>query len=144
MIWNDTVMFDRIGSNDLKSENVRFRFEYSSISLANRLYIDNIRIGEESDLLINSNSNEFRLNVFPNPITDNTNPYVSFETLKEGNINIRICNVLGTEVKSIIDETLNKGSHSKELNLKDIKEGVYFITIMFDGNVMKTTKLIVQ
>ena len=144
MIWNDTVMFDRIGSNDLKSENVRFRFEYTSISLANRLYIDNIRIGEESDLLINSNSNEFRLNVFPNPVTNNTNPYVSFETLKEGEVNVRIYNVIGTEVKSIIDENLNKGSYSKELNLKDIKEGIYFITIMFDGNVMKTTKLIVQ
>ena len=121
MIWNDTVMFDRIGSNDLKSENVRFRFEYTSISLVNRLYIDNIRIGEESDLLINSNSNEFRLNVFPNPITDNTNPYVSFETLKEGNINIRIFNVLGTEIKSIIDETLNKGSHSKAIKSQEHK-----------------------
>ena len=54
MIWNDTVMYDRIGSNDLKSENVRFRFEYTSLSLTNRLYIDNIRIGEESDLLIKS------------------------------------------------------------------------------------------
>ena len=65
MIWNDTVMYDRIGSNDLKSENVRFRFEYTSVSLTNRLYIDNIRIGEEADLLIKPTSfNRFGLSVY--------------------------------------------------------------------------------
>ena len=84
MIWNDTVMYDRIGSNDLKSENVRFRFEYTSLSLTNRLYIDNIRIGEESDLLINPTSfNRFGLSVYPNPSINNSTSIVMFETLKK-------------------------------------------------------------
>ena len=90
MIWNDTVMYDRIGSNDLKSENVRFRFEYTSVSLTNRLYIDNIRIGEESDLLINPSSvNRFGLSVYPNPSTHNDKSFVMFETSKKGNVDVK-------------------------------------------------------
>ena len=145
MIWNDTVMYDRIGSNDLKSENVRFRFEYTSVSLANRLYIDNIRIGEEADLLINPTSiNRYGLSVYPNPSTENSKSFVMFETLSEGNVDVRMYNVVGSEVKLILNKNLQKGHHSHEFNLEDIEEGVYFISILVDGKLMETTKVVVQ
>ena len=145
MIWNDTVMYDRIGSNDLKSENVRFRFEYTSVSLANRLYIDNIRIGEEADLLIKPTSyNRYGLSVYPNPSTGNSTSIVMFETLREGNIDVRMYNVVGSEVKLILNKKLQKGFHSHEFNLEDIQEGVYFISILVDGKLMETTKIVVH
>ena len=145
MIWNDTVMYDRIGSNDLKSENVRFRFEYTSLSLTNRLYIDNIRIGEEADLLIKPTSeNRFGLSVYPNPSTHYDKSFVMFETSKEGNIDVKMYNVLGSEVKNILNKSLQKGFHSFDLSLEDIEEGVYFISILEDGKVMETTKIVVQ
>ena len=127
MIWNDTVMYDRIGSNDLKSENVRFRFEYTSLSLTNRLYIDNIRIGEESDLLIKSTSeNRFGLSVYPNPSNHNDKSFVMFETSKNGNIDVKLYNVLGSEVKSILNKNLQKGHHSHEFNLEDIRRSLFY------------------
>ena len=130
MIWNDTVMYDRIGSNDLKSENVRFRFEYTSLSLTNRLYIDNIRIGEEADLLIKPTSeNRFGLSVYPNPSTHYDKSFVMFETSKEGNIDVKMYNVLGSEVKNILNKSLQKGFHSFDLSLEDMKKE--FILFLF-------------
>ena len=128
-----------------QSENVRFRFEYTSVSLTNRLYIDNIRIGEEADLLIKPTSfNRFGLSVFPNPSTNNSTSFVMFETSNKGNVDVIIYNLLGSEVKSILNKNLQKGFHTHALNLEDIEEGVYFISILVDGKVMETTKIVVQ
>jgi len=143
IIWNDTVMYDRLGSNDLKSNNVRFKFEYTVVSLANRLYIDNIRIGEESDLLMNSTySSRFGLSVYPNPSTENSQ--VIFETSKKGNVEVNLYNILGSEVKTILNKELEQGTHYEEINLENIEKGIYFISIVLEGKVMETTKIIVQ
>lgn len=143
VLWNDTIMYDRIGSNDLKSENVRFKFEYTVLSLANRLYIDNIRIGEEADLLKSpTNSSRFGLSVYPNPSEDKS--YVIFETSTKGNVDVRMYNVLGAEVKTILNENLDSGFHSKEVDLENIEEGIYFISIIKDGKVLESTKIVVK
>ena len=67
-----------------------------------------------------------------------------FETLREGNIDVRMYNVVGSEVKLILNKNLQKGHHSHEFNLEDIEEGVYFISILVDGKLMETTKVVVQ
>ena len=67
-----------------------------------------------------------------------------FETSKDGKIDVKMYNVIGSEVKNILNKNLQKGHHSHELNLEDIEEGVYFISILEDGKVMETTKIIVQ
>ena len=67
-----------------------------------------------------------------------------FETSKEGNIDVKMYNLLGSEVKNIINKSLQKGFHSFDLSLEDIEEGVYFISILEDGKVVETTKIVVQ
>ena len=67
-----------------------------------------------------------------------------FETLKKGNVDVIIYNLLGSEVKSILNKNLQKDSTLIPLNLEDIEEGVYFISILVDGKVMETTKIVVQ
>ena len=143
IVWNDTVMYDRIGNNDLKSSNVRFRFEYNVLSLANRLYIDNIRIGEESELLMTTtNSSRFGLSIYPNPSTEKSQ--VLFETSSKATVDIRMFNILGKEIKSIFNEEVDSGFYSEEIDLSNIDEGIYFISILIDGKVYETTKIVVQ
>ena len=53
-------------------------------------------------------------------------------------------NLLGSEVKSYSKQKFTKRIPFFELNLEDIEEGVYFISILLDGKVMETTKIVVQ
>ena len=143
MTWNTAVMIDEIGSNDLKSPNVRFKFEYQVSSLANRLYIDNIRIGEAADLsLVTNTANKLALSVYPNPTNNNVN--VIFELDKNTNIEVKMYNVLGSEVATLISNEMEEGYHSVHLNLDDIEEGLYFISIISEGVMMETKPLVVQ
>ena len=143
MNWNTEIMYDQVGSNDLKSPNVRFKFEYSVSSLVNRLYIDNIRIGEVSDLnLSNDLISEYRLSVFPNPATQKTN--ILFQSIDVGNLDVKLFNVLGNEVFNISDNKVIVGYNSFELNLDNIVEGIYFVSVIKEGVVIETKKLFVQ
>ena len=143
VIWNDTVMYDRIGSNDLKSENVRFKFEYFVGGLSNRLYIDNIRIGEADDLsLVSHPINKLALSVYPNPSNSSSN--VIFETHQDGNISIKLLDILGSEVANLYNEDLNHGHHALDLDLSSIESGIYFISVIFDNKITETTKVIIQ
>ena len=141
--WNTAVMFDEIGFNDLKSPNVRFKFEYQVSSLANRLYIDNIRIGEASDLsLVTNTVNKLSLSLYPNPTNNNVN--VIFELEENTNIEVKMYNVLGSEVSTLISNEMEEGYHSVQINLDDIEDGLYFVSIVSDGVVIETKQLVVQ
>jgi hypothetical protein len=141
--WNTAVMFDEIGSNDLKSPNVRFKFEYQVSSLANRLYIDNIRIGEAADLsLVNNTANRLSLSVYPNPTNNNVN--IIFELEENTNIEVKMYNILGSEVSTLISDEMEEGYHSVQINLDDIEDGLYFVSIVSDGVVVETKPLVVQ
>ena len=143
MIWNDTVMFDQIGVNNLKSDNVRFRFEYTVASLANRLYIDNIRVGEASNLMITPNpSSQFALSIYPNPTTDHTQ--ILFNSANNGFVTIKMYDILGAEVLTLFNNSVEEGHNSFNINLENIEEGLYFISMISEGQVIETTKILVQ
>jgi len=143
IVWNDTVMFDRIGSNDLKSDNVRFKFEYFVGGLSNRLYIDNIRIGEADDLsLITQPVNKLGLSIYPNPSNSSSN--IIFETNRNGNVLIKIHDILGSEVTDLYHDDLSKGHHSLDLDVSNIESGVYFISVIFDNKISETKKVIIH
>ena len=142
-VWNDTVMFDRIGSNDLKSDNVRFRFTYFVQAPSNRLYIDNIRIGEADDLSLNQQTvNRIGLSTYPNPSKEKTN--IIFNLQEEMDLEIKIYNILGSEVSNFSLLNLNAGYHSYETSISDFEEGIYFISIFSKHKLEGTTKLIIQ
>jgi len=136
-------MFDEVGSNDLKADNVRFKFEYNVSSIVNRLYIDNIRIGEAADLeLTTSNTSRVGLSVYPNPTTEKSN--VLFTLDKNSDIEIKLFNILGSEVSSVIHDGLISGPQSIEIDLSNIERGVYFVSVLTEGTVLETTKLIID
>ena len=142
LTWNTAVMFDEIGSNDLKSPNVRFKFEYQVSSLVNRLYIDNIKIGEAADLsLSNSNISE-RFSFYPNPTNNNLS--VIFELAENRNIEVKIYNVLGKEISTLISNNMEEGYHSLDVDLGNVDSGLYFVSIISEGVVIETKSLVVQ
>jgi hypothetical protein len=61
---------------------------------------------------------------YPNPFNPST--LVKFDILKEGNVALKVYDVTGREVKTLINENMSPGSYSITINLNDYSSGVYF------------------
>ncbi|HQI42282.1 MAG: hypothetical protein B6D44_08780 [Ignavibacteriales bacterium UTCHB2] len=76
---------------------------------------------------------------FPNPFNPNTTitfflPEAQYTTLK-------IYNVLGKEVKTVVNENLKEGYHSVDINMSNEPSGVYLYSLSA-GNFRETKKLL--
>jgi hypothetical protein len=61
---------------------------------------------------------------YPNPFNPSTT--IKFDLAKNGFVSIKIFDVLGREIKSLVNDNLNKGSYEVSFNAGDISSGVYF------------------
>ncbi|MBC8265701.1 MAG: T9SS type A sorting domain-containing protein [Flavobacteriales bacterium] len=138
--WNDSIMYDRIGTNALKSENIRFKFEYVTNGSSNNFYLDNIQIGEESSLLQNVNENNARLEIFPNPT--NGEATIVLENLNDMNVQVELVNILGAEVMLLYTGTVVNKYHAIDANLSNLENGIYFVNVFSDGKSVVTDKII--
>lgn len=77
----------------------------------------------------NSSSSEYLskddyLYSYPNPVKDYTN--IVFSVSSRAKVNIRIFDVLGMQVASVINEYMPEGEHTINWNTSDLKPGIYF------------------
>ncbi|MFI5406699.1 MAG: PKD domain-containing protein, partial [Nitrososphaerales archaeon] len=67
---------------------------------------------------------------YPNPFNPSTN--IKFDLPEESNVSLKIYNVLGEEIVTILNETLKAGSHSVQWNARNLSSGIYFYKIESD------------
>lgn len=67
---------------------------------------------------------------YPNPFNPSTR--ISFNLTSRDFVTLKIYNVLGTEVATLIDEDLEAGYHEVDFNAEGLTSGVYFYTISSD------------
>jgi mannose/cellobiose epimerase-like protein (N-acyl-D-glucosamine 2-epimerase family) len=84
---------------------------------------------------------------YPNPFNPLTKikftiPASTFKTNKEEGIAvlIRVYDVLGREVKTLLNEVLRSGEHEITFDGKDLSSGIYFC-VFHSGGLTKTTKM---
>lgn len=83
----------------------------------------------------------FKLNpVYPNPFNPETN--ITFEVPKASNIKINLYNILGKEVKILINNTLKSGIYNLKLESGELASGIYFVSMFADNNLINTQKII--
>lgn len=88
----------------------------------------------------NFTPNEFVLNQnFPNPFNSTTT--ISYNIKNPARVTIRIFNVLGIHVATIVDEYKPSGSFSVSWKANDLSSGVYYIQMNADGNLI-TKKMV--
>lgn len=85
-------------------------------------------------------SEEFSANVFPNPTSDNAT--LALLISKDEKVTIKIYNMLGAEVYTNTSN-LEKGIHNVDLNISDLKSGLYFVKVSV-GNKVSTEKLTIS
>ena len=75
---------------------------------------------------------------FPNPFNPNTN--ISFFIPGNQFVTLKIYNTLGKEVMTVVNENMELGYHSVDINLSNEPSGVYFYSLTA-GNFRATKKL---
>jgi len=76
------------------------------------------------------NSYELRQN-FPNPFNPTT--IISFDVPKPGMVKLKVYNVLGTEIATLVNEVKSAGSYDVEFKGANLTSGVYFYKLEANG-----------
>jgi hypothetical protein len=86
-------------------------------------------------------SNEFTLGQnSPNPFKNSTT--ISYNLPDAGFVSLKVYNVIGNEVASLVNSNQSKGSHTIQYNAQGLTSGVYYYTLRF-GDQVKSNKMFV-
>ncbi|MFZ1082004.1 MAG: T9SS type A sorting domain-containing protein [Candidatus Kryptoniota bacterium] len=77
---------------------------------------------------------------YPNPFNPST--IISYQLPVNGTVTLKVYDVLGREVKTLVNERQNAGSHSATFNGSNLPSGVYLYRLQA-GNFGKTKKLVI-
>lgn len=76
---------------------------------------------------------------FPNPFNPTTK--IEFSIPSDNNVEIKVFNVLGMEVITLLNEYRQAGTHSIEFNASNLSSGIYFYKIVY-GKYSEIKKMI--
>ena len=137
--WNDTVMV----KNQLKNDNIKFKFEYVTNGSANNFYIDNIKIGEAANLMLPNITINSRVSIYPNP--SNGIAFIKLNNLDNKEVKVNLVNILGKEIMQLYSgEILSNYYEINNIDFSQLETGIYFVKVVADGNVIMTDKLILK
>ena len=75
---------------------------------------------------------------YPNPFNPSTK--IGFYLLDRNFVTLKIYNILGSEIATLVNEDLNAGYHEVDFEASEINSGVYFYTIS-SANFTSTRKM---
>ena len=78
---------------------------------------------------------------YPNPFNPGT--IISWQSPVSGHQTLKIYDVLGNEVSTLVDEFREAGSYQYEFNAKQLSSGIYFYKLQI-GNFVQTKKMILM
>lgn len=76
---------------------------------------------------------------YPNPFNPST--IISYSLAKQGNVELRIFDVLGREVKTLVNKNEKAGNYEVQFDASNLTSGVYFYQL-HSGSFMKSKKMI--
>ena len=77
---------------------------------------------------------------YPNPFNPTTT--LRFELPQASEVSLLVYNLRGELVRSLIDGTMNAGSHSLSFDAIALASGVYFCRLQADDNFIQTRKMV--
>ena len=87
-----------------------------------------IKAGDNDKVLNN-------VKVYPNPVSDQLN--LSYLITKDANVTIRIMDVLGNEITTLLTERLSAGEQVNSFNIASrLSSGFYFIRVSIAGEII--------
>jgi PKD repeat protein len=120
--------------------NVRFKFEFVS-GPGNNLYIDDINVTGTPNGMQEINSQSLQFGIYPNPASSSS--FISFTLMQNADVDLAIYDVIGNEVKSVLNNNLETGIHGYHVNCEALSKGIYFVRLIA-GETTAVQKLIVE
>ena len=140
--WSDTVMT----KNQLKNNNIKFKFEYVTNGNANNFYLDNIKIGEAATLMLPNSiiaSPASRVSIYPNPSDGNT--FIELNNLADKEVEVKLVNILGAEIMHLFSGDIESNYYViNNIDLSHLETGIYFVKVVADGDIVMTDKLLLK
>jgi hypothetical protein len=79
---------------------------------------------------------------FPNPFNPETR--IRYEINKNTNVSIKIFNILGEEITTLIDDYYQPGSYEVEFNASQLSSGVYIAVLQTEETMLTRTMLLIK
>jgi hypothetical protein len=125
----------------LTNTHAMFKFVFKSNG-GNNIFIDNIRIINNTSGIEDETQYISDLAIQPNPVTDNSSIILSLENPSK--VNIKIIDVLGREILTVVNDYLDSGKHIFTVKYDDFSsKGIYFVKTT-SGSEIITKKIIVE
>jgi hypothetical protein len=77
---------------------------------------------------------------YPNPFNSSTR--LGYSLLKSGNVVLKIYDISGNELQTLINEFHTPGEYTIIYNAQNLSNGIYFLKLKFDGANYQTKKMI--
>jgi len=138
------IMYDL--NNDSKKEVILSQFQDppqpNYIRMFTEIYRPDSTTSVNSDLILPVETNLYQN--YPSPFNPSTN--IKFRISETGNVSIKIFNVLGKEIKQLLQENLPSGEHNIQWDGKGdegntLPSGIYFIQ-MIAGKYRQSVKTV--
>jgi hypothetical protein len=78
---------------------------------------------------------------FPNPFNPTTN--ITFTIPNDGNVSLKVFDLLGREVATLINEARTAGSYTETFDASRLSSGTYFYRLE-SGSFVQTKKMIIM
>ena len=78
---------------------------------------------------------------YPNPFNPTTQ--ISYSIKENGFVRLKVYDLLGAEVATLVNETKESGYHSVEFNASELPSGVYIYTLQA-GDFVSSKKMILM
>lgn len=82
------------------------------------------------------------LSVYPNPLSDQAT--ISFELKKEANVNLRLYNISGQYIETVLHQSVSAGVHELPFNVSHLSSGIYFCQLETPGTVQVKRMIIMK
>ncbi|HKI77571.1 MAG TPA: T9SS type A sorting domain-containing protein [Ignavibacteriaceae bacterium] len=106
-------------------------FHTGSQYIVDDVTIDNIT-GIENNPQQNTLPSKFTLyQNYPNPFNPSTK--IKFDLTETSKVRLAVYNILGEEVKTLVNKSMSPGEHVATFNASDLSSGIYFYRINADG-----------
>ena len=76
---------------------------------------------------------------YPNPFNSST--VIRYQLSVDSKVSIKVYDVQGREVQTLVEKRLSPGEYSVSFNSKDLPSGIYFYTLTIDGKTVAAKKI---
>ncbi len=99
-------------------------------------------ITEVANLIATDPANFTLWQNYPNPFNPTTR--IRFRLPSEGRATLKVCNILGEEVATLLDNCMTPGEHSVTFSGNRLPSGIYFCWLRFGSNVQSRSLFLLK